>query len=196
MKWDAVIIATDPDHARRLLDNCRVTENTSAPAILTDFSYEPITTCYLQYPKERSLPRPFFALIDDAASKRWGQFVFDRGQLHQDQKGLMAVVVSASTHAIELSHAELAADIAQQLAKDFQSAALATPIWHQIISEKRATFSCTAGLKRPLNQTGMAGLLIAGDYTDCDYPATLEAAVRSGEKAAQELSASLEIVRK
>ncbi|MDO8702855.1 MAG: hydroxysqualene dehydroxylase HpnE [Undibacterium sp.] len=196
VKWDAVIIATDPDHARRLLDNCSVTDNTSAPAIHTDFSYEPITTCYLQYPKESSLPRPFFALIDDAASKRWGQFVFDRGQLHQDQKGLMAVVVSASTHAIELSHAELAADIAQQLAKDFQSAALATPIWHQIISEKRATFSCTAGLKRPLNQTGMAGLLIAGDYTDCDYPATLEAAVRSGEKAAQELSASLEIVRK
>ena len=103
----------------------------------------------------------------------------------------MAVVVSASTKAIELSHAELAQDIAQQLAKDFNNPELATPIWHQIISEKRATFSCTPGLKRPDNQTDISGLLMAGDYADCDYPATLEAAVRSGVKAAEKLSAIL-----
>lgn len=186
-KWDAVIIATDLDHAQRLLDSTSSTEIISLPKINTDFCYEPITTCYLQYSKELSLPRPFFALIDDAASKRWGQFIFDRGQLHQDQQGLMSVVVSASTQAIELKHAELAHDIAQQLAKDFNKPEMATPIWHQIISEKRATFSCTPGLKRPINQTGVSGLLIAGDYTDGDYPATLEAAVRSGETAALEL---------
>ncbi len=190
-KWNAVIIATDLDHAQRLLDNTSTTEIISAPKIDTDFCYEPITTCYLQYSKELSLPRPFFALIDDVPTKRWGQFIFDRGQLHQDQQGLMAVVVSASTQAIELIHSELAHDIAQQLAKDFNTPELATPIWHQVISEKRATFSCTPGLKRPINQTGIAGLFIAGDYTDGDYPATLEAAVRSGVKAAEELIADL-----
>lgn len=190
-KWDAVIIATDLDHAQRLLDNTSATEILSVPKINTGFYYEPITTCYLQYSKELSLPRPFFALIDDAPSKRWGQFIFDRGQLHQDQQGLMAVVVSASTQAIELSHSEMAQDIALQLAKDFSQPEMATPIWHQVISEKRATFSCTPGLNRPVNQTGIAGLLIAGDYTDGDYPATLEAAVRSGEKAAQALIAEL-----
>ena len=145
----------------------------------------------MQYSKDLSLPRPFFALIDDAASKRWGQFIFDRGQLHPDQQGLMAVVVSASTQAIELGHTELAQDIALQLAKDFNTPEMATPIWHQVISEKRATFSCTPGLSRPLNQTGIIGLFIAGDYTDGNYPATLEAAVRSGEKAAQALIAEL-----
>ena len=191
VKWDAVIIATDLDHAQRLLDNTITPNEYSAQKINTSFSYEPITTCYLQYTSTLTLPRPFFALIDDAASKHWGQFIFDRGQLQQDQKGLMAVVVSASTKAIELSHAELAQDIAQQLAKDFNNPELATPIWHQIISEKRATFSCTPGLKRPDNQTDISGLLMAGDYTDCDYPATLEAAVRSGVKAAEKLSAIL-----
>lgn len=188
-KWDAVIIATDPHHAQRLLNDTSTAGATAPPVVDTDISYEPITTCYLQYQTDVSLPRPFFALIDDASSKKWGQFVFDRGQLHPEQKGLMAVVVSASSHALELNHADLAADIAQQLAKDFQSTDLATPVWHQVISEKRATFSCTPALKRPTNQTGIAGLLIAGDYTDGDYPATLEAAVRSGEKAAQELIA-------
>ena len=191
VKWDAVIIATDLDHAQRLLDNTITPNEYSAQKINTSFSYEPITTCYLQYTNKLTLPRPFFALIDDAASKHWGQFIFDRGQLQQDQKGLMAVVVSASTKAIELSHAELAQDIAQQLAKDFNNPELATPIWHQIISEKRATFSCTPGLKRPDNQTDISGLLMAGDYADCDYPATLEAAVRSGVKAAEKLSAIL-----
>lgn len=190
-KWDAVIIATEFDRAQRLLDNISTTEIISAPKINMDFGYEPITTCYLQYSKELSLPRPFFALIDDAQSKRWAQFIFDRGQLQQDQQGLMAVVVSASTQAIELSHTELAHEIALQLAQDFNKPEMATPIWHQIISEKRATFSCTPGLKRPINQTGVNGLFIAGDYTDCDYPATLEAAVRSGEAAAQSLMANL-----
>ena len=190
-KWDAVIIATDLDHAQRLLENVITSEKISTPKINTDFCYEPITTCYLQYAKEVNLPRPFFALIDNAASKCWGQFIFDRGQLHHEQQGLMAVVVSASTKAIGLSHPELAQDIALQLAKDFNKPELARPLWHQVISEKRATFSCTPGLKRPLNQTGISGLLIAGDYTDCDYPATLEAAVRSGVKAAEELHSTL-----
>lgn len=191
-QWDAVIIATGLEHAQRLLGNIRLAETIPTPLINENFSYEPITTCYLQYHEDICLPRPFFALSDDATAKRWGQFIFDRGQLHHGQKGLMAVVVSASSAAIELSHTELATDIAQQLANDFSSPQLATPVWHQIISEKRATFSCTPGLKRPLNQTGIAGLLIAGDYTDGDYPATLEAAVRSGAKAAQELILALE----
>jgi len=53
-----------------------------------------------------------------------------------------------------------------------------------VISEKRATFSCTPGLVRPANDLGVPGLALAGDYTAGDYPATLEGAVRSGIKAA------------
>jgi len=42
-------------------------------------------------------------------------------------------------------------------------------------------------LARPDNTTDMSSLTIAGDYTACDYPATLESAVRSGVKAARAL---------
>jgi squalene-associated FAD-dependent desaturase len=189
-EWDAVIVATGPDQAQRLLSNTHAAGTTQA-LINTQFDYEPITTCYLQYGKELQLPRVFFALEDAPEKQHWGQFVFDRGQLNFAQQGLLAVVVSSSAKALKLGHEELTKAITAQLATCFQMPALLEPVWHQVISEKRATYSCTPGLKRPPNQTGIANLMLAGDYTEGDYPATLEAAVRSGTKAAQELMVNL-----
>ena len=59
-----------------------------------------------------------------------------------------------------------------------------------MITEKRATFACTPGLARPANATALPGLVLAGDYTAGDYPATLEAAVRSGIGAARLLASA------
>jgi squalene-associated FAD-dependent desaturase len=180
--FDAIIIATQPGPAAGLLNGLVDTSN------LTSFSYEPITTCYLQYKPNASLPQPFFALIDDVAANEWGQFVFDRGQLDKSVPGLLAVVVSAAGDAIALGHEALATAIAAQLAKVFRVPELAHPKWVKVISEKRATFSCTPSLVRPDNATSLDGLMIAGDYTAGDYPATLESAIRSGVKAAQAIT--------
>ena len=58
----------------------------------------------------------------------------------------------------------------------------------RVLAEKRATFRCTPGLRRP--PAGVAPRLVAaGDYVDGPYPATLEGAVRAGEAAAALLSA-------
>lgn len=179
--FDAVIVATQPAHAAGLLVDAMPAANPAA------FEYEAITTCYLQYASHIRLPYPFFALIDDGAKNEWGQFVFDRGWLDADRAGLLAVVVSASTAAIALEQNALATAIATQLAGVFRSAALAHPEWSKVISEKRATFSCTPGLARPGNATSADGLAIAGDYTAGDYPATLESAVRSGVRAARSI---------
>jgi squalene-associated FAD-dependent desaturase len=178
--FDGVVIATAPEAAADLLEGlCDTTT-------LRAFSYEPITTCYLQYPAAVRLEQPFFALTDDAELAAWGQFVFDRGQLNgvAADAGLLAVVISAAGDAIAEGHSALAAGVAAQLAQQLGDPQLDTPLWSKVISEKRATFSCTPGLLRPDN-TGMpAGLALAGDYVAGDYPATLEAAVRSGVAAA------------
>jgi hydroxysqualene dehydroxylase len=194
-EWDAVIIATQADHAADLVEKIHADEqdensvntnpNLKTPVV---FEYESITTVYLQYPQELLLERPFYALQDKPKLLQWGQFVFDRGQLQQEQKGLMAVIISAAANANQRSHAELAEDVARQLAFTFKKTEFTQPIWQQVITEKRATFSCAPDLHRPDNTTAYANLFIAGDYTASDYPATLESAVRSGVQAAKLVS--------
>lgn len=183
--YDAIVVATSASQASSLL-----TDVTMAAAIPA-FEYEPITTCYLQYPSTTELDVPFYALNDDPEAQYWGQFVFDRGQLDATQNGLFAVVVSASTEAIALGHEALSAAIAKQLADTLQMPHLTTPEWSRIITEKRATFSCTPALQRPQEHTGLPNLVLAGDYLASDYPATLESAIRSGIKAAKLLNESL-----
>jgi squalene-associated FAD-dependent desaturase len=60
------------------------------------------------------------------------------------------------------------------------------PPW-QIVKEKRATFAATPeqAARRPGTKTQWRNLLLAGDWIDTGLPATIESALRSGQKAAQ-----------
>jgi uncharacterized protein with NAD-binding domain and iron-sulfur cluster len=114
------------------------------------------------------------------------QWVFDRGQLC-GQPGMLGVVISASGVHQDLPQNELARRVHQELDHQF---ALPEPRWSRVIAEKRATFACTPNLQRPANLTPIPGLFIAGDYTQSRYPATLEAAVRSGQACARYIIAA------
>jgi squalene-associated FAD-dependent desaturase len=142
------------------------------------YTYQPIYTIYLQYPTETELSSAMTGLSNPSEkSKIISQWVFDRGQLC-GQKGLMAVIVSAEGDHQKLTHDELALTIARELSHAFPN--LPKPLWHKVIAEKRATFSCVTNLARPTNKTAQPHLYLAGDYTYADYPATIESAVRSG----------------
>ncbi|MFM8467591.1 MAG: hydroxysqualene dehydroxylase HpnE [Oxalobacteraceae bacterium] len=184
--FEQIIIACPASVAQSLL-----APHDSARAASLQFAHEPITTCYLQYDASLRLARPWYALADQPDQRQWGQCVFDRGWLNASHAGLLAVVISASSEVIPLSHSTLSESIASQLAAAFSDPALASPRWVQIITEKRATFACTPDLKRPTNQTSLPTVWLAGDYTEGPYPATIEGAVRSGLKAAQHVLAHL-----
>ena len=177
--FDVLVLATSPASAATLIEGVADIPSLSA------FEYEPITTCYLQYERTLQLDNVLYALEDNPGKDEWGQFVFDRGLLDPERAGLLAVVVSASRDAVAPGHEMLAESVAAQLAHVFGRPELKTPQWSKVITEKRATFSCRPGLHRPGNDTGIPGLVIAGDYTACDYPATLESATRSGVQAAR-----------
>jgi monoamine oxidase len=58
-----------------------------------------------------------------------------------------------------------------------------------VVAERRATYACTPALPRPTPGRIAPGVYLAGDYTDPEFPATLEAATRSGVAAARALIA-------
>ena len=169
-----VICAVAPQQASALM--AELPDLESVKEQLANFTYQPITTIYLQYPPHVRLERAMTGLPGPHA-----QWVFDRGISHQ-QHGLLAAVIStAGAHSI-MDHDTLARHIANELHQTFGTPP--TPIWHQVIVEKRATFSCNASLARPSQRTPLASFYLAGDYTASDYPATLEAATQSGVKCA------------
>jgi hypothetical protein len=179
--FERIVVATAPAAAAALLAPLG---DATLAAQLDALTPEPITTCYLQYDAGVKLAQPFFALQDTPEKGHWGQFVFDRGQLDERQAGMLAVIVSASGDAAALPRQELAAAVAAQLAIDLKRPELAAPAWSNVVTEKRATYASTPGLVRPTNTTPWPGLVLAGDYTAGEYPATLEMAVRSGVLAA------------
>src|SRR2546430_11290084 len=113
------------------------------------------------------------------------QWVFDRGAL-TGERGRLACVISAQGAHQQMTHDEFADTCARELARAFPT--LPAPQWSQVIAEKRATITCTPGIHRP-NIEIREGVYLAGDYTDPEYPPTLEAAVRSGVRAAQRVIA-------
>ncbi|MDD2665104.1 MAG: hydroxysqualene dehydroxylase HpnE [Dechloromonas sp.] len=154
--FDAAVLAVAPQHLSALLPD--------APRL----DYEPIATVYLQYPDAVRLPYPLRQLTGKS-----GQWVVDRGD------GLLACVQSGHGEWEKLSDHGLAAALQNELG-------LGGPVrWQRVVREKRATFSCRPGLSRADCVAGQPRLLLAGDHSWADYPATLEGAVRSGRRAAQ-----------
>lgn len=188
--YSQVIIATAPEGAAKLLQTLPQLKQLQTQ--LQAYRYQPIYTIYLQYSATTTLPSVMSGLSSMSGlsnrtelSNTNAQWVFDRGQLC-GQAGLMAVIVSACGPHQAISQDELAYTVAHELRLAFPQ--LGEPLWHKVIAEKRATFSCEADLVRPSHQTAQLGLFLAGDYCYADYPATIEAAIRSGIDCAALLS--------
>ena len=179
-QFDAAVLAVGPHQLSHLLfDGEGDPRATLALKQIAAFNYEPIVTAYLQYPTPLKLDHPMQKL--DGAP---GQWIFDRGQL-DGPPGLAAVVISTDLPSIRTGHNSLAQAIDSQLHR--MNPSLPAPTWMQVIAERRATYACTAGMARPLPGMIAPRLSLAGDYTDPQFPATLEAATRSGVAAARAL---------
>ena len=163
-QFQKVIVAVGPHQLKTLL-----------PEVAAEFTYQPIYTCYLQYAESARLPFPMLGMSDGLV-----QWVFDRGAL-LGEKGRLACVISAQGDHQQMTQDE----VADHCHRELLHAQLVRekPSWSQVIAEKRATISCTPALKRP--DVKCNGVILAGDYTDSEYPPTLEAAVRSGVRAAR-----------
>jgi squalene-associated FAD-dependent desaturase len=179
IKSEEVVLTIPPHQLHGLLSTNPQLLNLASQ--FSDFNYEPITTVYLQYPKQVQLEQPMTGLLET-----YSQWIIDRRICNQP--GLMAVVISSSGPHMKLERDQLAALVEKEIAYIFPD--WPKPISRVAIREKRATFRADTAVDfiRPENQSTFHGLWFAGDYTDTGYPATLEGAVKSAVTCARHLT--------
>jgi len=99
--------------------------------------------------------------------------------------GRVSVTISDAGRLFDMPRAELAETIWREVAALCELPG-ALPPW-QIVRERRATFAATPeqNALRPGARTQWDNLFLAGDWTATGLPATLEGAIRSGNRAAE-----------
>ena len=98
--------------------------------------------------------------------------------------GRLSTTTSGADRLLEQSREDLAATIWKEVAA-VTGLPAELPPW-QIVRERRATFAATPeeNARRPGAATKFGNLYLAGDWTDTGLPATIEGAIRSGNRAA------------
>jgi squalene-associated FAD-dependent desaturase len=104
--------------------------------------------------------------------------------------GRLSVTISAGDRLIDTPRENLARTIWDEV-KAATGLCAELPPW-QIVRERRATFAATPAqdARRPGPGTSWRNLVLAGDWTDTGLPATIEGAVRSGNRAAELVAAA------
>lgn len=108
------------------------------------------------------------------------EWVFAKGRI-------TSVTISAANRYATMDNADIAAKVWNELSRAFSLPTQLPP--HRVLWERRATFACTPETlaRRPQTRTTNPNLALAGDYTATRLPSTIEGAIRSGNKAADEI---------
>jgi squalene-associated FAD-dependent desaturase len=160
----AVVLAVPPNIAQTLVPGLQAPRRFSATATV-HFAVEP----------PFGVP-PLTALLNGTAE--W-LFAFD---------GRLSVTISGADRLIDTPHEVLAKTIWADVAQAASLPREPIPAW-QVVMEPQATFAAVPGeeMHRPGTRTRWKNLMLAGDWTATGLPATIEGAIRSGQKAADTL---------
>jgi len=176
---DSTIITVPPARLPSLLPE--VLRGRKEFAAMQSAPPSPIVSIHLWFEKE-FMTEEFVGLIS-----RRIQWVFNRRKISKEsgKGGHVSAVISAAHSFVGLPNEELV-QIATDDLRSVYPSLTADPVHAVVIREKRATFSSTPHVEhmRPPQKTSVPNLFLAGDWTDTGYPATIEGAVVSGERAA------------
>lgn len=158
---DSVILATPPQVAEAML-----------PDLQTPSEFRAIINAHFRVQPPPGQP-PLIGVLN--ATSEW-IFVFPNR---------LSVTISAGDRLLDAPREVLARMLWREVAAITGLAPEDLPRW-RIVREKRATIAATPTVNamRPGARTRWDNIAIAGDWTDTGLPATIEGAVRSGERAA------------
>jgi squalene-associated FAD-dependent desaturase len=145
------------------------------PGLTTPCASRPIVNAHYRAEDRVTPPAavPFLGIIDGTA-----EWLFVRNRI-------ISVTVSAATEIVDMDADRLAALLWSDVVRALGLQAEELPPY-RIVKERRATFAQTPDevARRPGPKTSFANLYLAGDWTDTGLPATIEGAIRSGNRAA------------
>ena len=173
---DEVVLAVPFDRVLGLLPPAWAGQPEFAGA--SQLTPSPITSVHLWYDRAVT-PLPHVVFVDCLS-----QWLFNRGETAPGEF-YVQVVVSAARPLKGLGREEVERRVAAELASLFPVGAKL--LRAKVVTEHTATFSAVPGVDafRPTQQTSVANLTLAGDWTRTGWPATMEGAVRSGYLAAE-----------
>ncbi len=162
---------------------------------ITQFESSPIITINIWF------DRPVMEMELAALLESRVQWVFNRSRMLRkqqadgsmqtaaDNRQYLSMVISGAAEYVEMEKGQLVAIAAEDLARVLPAVRDARVVHSLVIKEKRATFSPVPGLEklRPSARTPFENLFLAGDWTDTGLPSTIEGAVMSGRRAAEEI---------
>jgi squalene-associated FAD-dependent desaturase len=150
----------------------------------------PITGVHLWFDRQ-VMTEPFITLLDTTT-----QWIFNKTALYagangaaptKDKGQYLQLVISASYDLLQKPRQEIIDLCLKEVRHALPAAREANLLKSTVIKEAAATFSPQPGVDRwrPIQQTSIGGLFLAGDWTATGWPATMEGAVRSGYLAAE-----------
>lgn len=206
---DAVSIVDDP---KGITVGCRSGSSFTASALVMAVPHHAIgnilppgpasSALVAQVAKIRSSPiisihawydRDFMTLDSVGLIGRRTQWVFNRRRfvhLKGSPKGYLCGVISAAHDSVEESREFLTETMDSEVRSVFPNGKNATLMKSIVIKEKRASFSPTPEAEnlRPRPGHFSGRMYIAGDWTNTGMPGTIEGAIASGFRAADEIA--------
>ncbi|MEK9139168.1 MAG: hydroxysqualene dehydroxylase HpnE [Bacteroidota bacterium] len=175
---DAVILTIPPNKLLPLLPS-RLIEQFS---YLDSFEFTPIVSVHMWFTEE-FMQHEFVGLIG-----RRVQWLFNKRKINDETgKGAhVSAVISGANEFVGMTKEELV-NIAVEDIRSLYDGLQEEPRHAVVVREKSATYSSSPGIEaqRPSSRTGITNLFLAGDWVATGYPATIEGAIVSAERAAQ-----------
>lgn len=175
---------------------------------ITKLEPAPITSVHLWF-NHPITDLPHAVLVD-----RLSQWVFNRSAIHSsecmelaeageqrvmtvnserpasERAGYYYQVVVSASHALKGRAAqEIIDEVVRELGEIWPAARETSLLHARVVTEHKAVFAPFPGVDdlRPVQQSPIANLQLAGDWTRTGWPATMEGAVRSGYLAAENI---------
>ena len=146
------------------------------------FEYSAIVNVHIEVDRP-VLDEDFVAVLDPAV-----QYVFNRSRIHgwQGENEWLSISLSGATELASHSQQQILDAALDGLRRALLPARDASVLQARVVKETEATFRAAPGAaaQRPPARTPIGNLVLAGAWTDTEWPATMESAVRSGHTAA------------